>query len=130
LGHQIDPVIADWNQLCRLASSEVDAILAALPEPLRAQAEKLPVMFESRPGGDMQAEGIEADTLGLFTGADFVEEGHVLLPAQIFLYLKNIWNFAEDDEKTFRREIRTTFLHELGHYFGLDEGELTDRRLD
>jgi predicted Zn-dependent protease with MMP-like domain len=30
----------------------------------------------------------------------------------------------------FREEVATTLLHELGHYLGLDEGDLTDRGLE
>jgi len=102
----------------------------ALPEPLRERAEKLPVIFERQPSVELRADGIEADTLGLFTGAEFVEENDVLLPPQIILFLENIWGFAETDEKHFREEVRTTFLHELGHYLGLDEDELTARGLE
>src|SRR5258705_3706004 len=40
-------------------------------------------------------------------------EEHVPLPAQIILFLQNIWELAEGDEKIFREEIRTTLLHEL-----------------
>ena len=120
----------DWEKLCALALSEVEMTLEALPEPLRERAAKLPVIFERHPNAELQAEGIEADTLGLFTGAEFVEENDVPLPPQVILFLENLWGFAETNEKHFREEVRTTFLHELGHYLGLDEGELTDRGLE
>jgi predicted Zn-dependent protease with MMP-like domain len=120
----------NWNKLCAIASVEVGKILTALPKPLRERAEKLPVTFERQPNAGLQADGIETDTLGLFTGAEFVEERDVPLPPQIILFLENLFEFAEGDEKVFRREVRTTFLHELGHYLGLDEDELTERGLD
>jgi predicted Zn-dependent protease with MMP-like domain len=123
-------VTLKWEKLCDIALSEVEQTLAALPEPLRAGAEKLPVIFERQPNAELQAEGIEADTLGLFTGAEFVEENDVPLPPQIILYLQNIFDVAETDEKHFREEVRTTFLHELGHYLGLDEDDLTERGLE
>jgi len=113
-----------------VALSEVETTLKALPEPLRSRAEKLPVIFERHPSAELQTEGIEADTLGLFTGAEFVEENDVPLPPQIILFLENIWSFAETNEKHFREEVRTTFLHELGHYLGLNEEELTERGLE
>jgi predicted Zn-dependent protease with MMP-like domain len=56
--------------------------------------------------------------------------GGFQLPAQIILFLNNIWDFAEADEEAYREEIRTTLLHELGHYLGLDELDLEDRDLD
>jgi predicted Zn-dependent protease with MMP-like domain len=52
------------------------------------------------------------------------------MPPQIILFLENIWDVAETDEKLFRDEVRTTFLHELGHYLGLDEDDLTERGLE
>jgi len=68
--------------------------------------------------------------LGLFTGPEFADEGKVPLPPQIILFLENLWDFAEGNEGIFCEEVRTTFLHELGHYLGLDEGELTERGLE
>ena len=120
----------DWEKLQELALAEVEATLAALPKPLRERAEKLPVTFERQPNAGLQADGIEPDTLGLFTGAEFADEGNDPLPAQIILFLENLWDFAEGDGKVFRKEVRTTFLHELGHYLGLDEDGLTERGLD
>jgi predicted Zn-dependent protease with MMP-like domain len=120
----------DWEKLCVVALSEIEETLASLPEPLRERAEKLPVIFERQPNAELQVDGIEADTLGLFTGAEFVEENDAPLPPQIILFLQNIWDVAEMDEKHFCDEVRTTFLHELGHYLGLDEDDLTERGLD
>ena len=123
-------VNSNWEKLCALASEEVEQTLAALPRPLRERAKQLPVTFERIPNAGLQADGIEPDTLGLFTGPEFAEEGNVPLPPQIILFLENLWDLAEDDEKIFREEVQTTFLHELGHYLGLDEDELTKRGLE
>ena len=49
---------------------------------------------------------------------------------QIILFLENLWDFAEGEEEIFREEIHTTYLHELGHYLGLDEDELIERGLE
>jgi predicted Zn-dependent protease with MMP-like domain len=113
-----------------MAGDSVQATLAGLPAPLREQAEKLPVTFERTPNPGFQADGIAPDTLGLFVGPDFTAENDVPMPPQIILFLENIRDFAEGDEKTFRDEVATTLLHELGHYLGLDENDLTDRGLE
>jgi predicted Zn-dependent protease with MMP-like domain len=120
----------DWEKLCAVAADEIEKILDELPEPLRARAKKLPVIFETHPNEDLQAEGIECDTLGLFSGAKFAEENDAPLPPQIILFLENIWDVAVTNEKQFHEEVRTTFLHELGHYLGLDEDGLTERGLE
>ena len=122
----------DWKHLEQLAQAEVAATLAELPAPLRDRAARLPVTLERVPTADFVAEGIELDSLGLFTGPAFGEEEHAAspVPPQIFLYLENLWDFAEGDEDIYREEVHTTYLHELGHYLGLDEDDLTQRGLD
>lgn len=120
----------DWEKLCALASAEVERTLATLPKPLQERAKQLPVTLERKPNAGLQADGIEPDTLGLFTGAEFAEEGHVPMPPQIILFLENLWDLADGDEMVFSEEVQTTFLHELGHYLGLDEEELTERGLE
>lgn len=120
----------DWNRLKELAQTEVEATLAELPKPLREQAQKLPVTFEQVPNKWLQDDGIKADTLGLFTGSEFADGGAEVLPSQIILFLENLWDLAEGDEVVFCDEVHTTFLHELGHFLGLGEDDLTERGLD
>ncbi len=120
------------EKLNALARVELDATVAALPEPLRKHALAVTVTFQPRPNADQRQDGIEPDTLGLFVGADLAfERGSASpLPPQIILFLQNIWDEVEGDELLFREEVRTTFLHELGHYLGLDEEDLFDRGLE
>lgn len=123
---------AVWEHLKKLALAEVESTLATLPAPLRARAAALPVTFEPVPNAAFVAEGIEPDTLGVFTGPSFGDEEHSdspLLP-QIILFLDNLWDFAEQNEEIFADEVHTTYLHELGHYLGLDEDDLSERGLD
>ena len=126
------PVNMNWDFLHEVAWLEVQATLAALPAPLQARARKLPVTYEAVPSPDLGADGIEADSLGLFTGPAFDEAEHSIspVPAQIILFLENLWTFAGGDRETYREEVHKTYLHELGHYLGLDEGDLTERGLD
>lgn len=120
----------NWKVLCELASAEVEAVLKELPKPLCEKVTQLPITFEHKPNKELQADGIAADTLGVFTGAEFAEEGRVPMSPQIILFLDNVWDMAEGDGNIYREEIRTTFLHELGHFLGLDEDELTERGLE
>jgi predicted Zn-dependent protease with MMP-like domain len=122
----------DWPKLHALALEEVKATLAALPAPLREQVQALPVTFERRPNAAQQRDGIEPDTLGLFVGPEYAyEETTTLpLPPQIILFLENLWDLAEADEGFFSEEVHTTYLHELGHYLGLDEDDLFERGLE
>ncbi|MEW6303968.1 MAG: metallopeptidase family protein [Verrucomicrobiota bacterium] len=121
-----------WNQLLRLAQDEVRATLDELPPLLRERAAQVPVVYEPRPSADLVRDGIEADTLGLFIGEAYPDSasGAIQLPAQVILYLDNLWDFAEGDEEIFCEEVSTTLMHELGHYLGLDEDDLEERGLD
>ena len=123
---------SNWERLLTLAQAEVKATVDSLPLDLRDQAAQLPVTYEPEPNRDLRKDGIEPDTLGLFVGEPF-SAGDTMrgpIPAQIILFLKNIWEMAEEDEDFYREEIRTTLLHELGHFLGLDEDDLEERGLD
>jgi predicted Zn-dependent protease with MMP-like domain len=59
-----------------------------------------------------------------------VREGADPLPPEILIFLVNIMDEAEGDWDRFRQEVRTTLLHEIGHYLGLDEEGLFERELE
>ena len=122
----------DWSYLLALAESEVSRTIQSLPSALRDKVRQLPVSLERQPDKALQKDGIEPDTLGLFVGEPFSETGTTTapLPAQVILFLENIWEMAEEDEATYREEVRATLLHELGHYLGLDETDLEARGLE
>jgi predicted Zn-dependent protease with MMP-like domain len=121
-----------WESLLASATQEVEETVLALPEVLREKAKALPVIFEKRPSRGLRKDGIEPDTLGLFVGPGYPDEGLTTtpLPPQIVLFLENIWEMAEGDEQAYVEEVHITFMHELGHYLGLEEDGLAERGLD
>jgi predicted Zn-dependent protease with MMP-like domain len=122
----------DWGRLVALAQAELRRTLRKLPSRLRDQARTLPVTWEPRPSAALLADGYEPDLLGLFVGPSFAEGESPAcdLPPQIILFLENLWDLAEGDEAAYRLETRTTYLHELGHFLGLDELDLEARGLE
>ena len=114
-----------------MAETEVRDVIEALPGPLRERAQRLPVTYQPCPTAALVRDGIEPDTLGLFVGPAFAGEFATSAPlsAQVFLYVDNLWDFADGDPDIYKEEVRTTLLHELGHYLGLDEDDLFDRGL-
>lgn len=116
----------------RVAAEEVVAeVLAALPPDLRERAVTIPVTYEARPNEAMLKSGISRHTLGLFLGERF-DDGmfrHAPLPSQIILFLESIWDMASHSTPHYREEVRRVFLHELGHYLGLNEREVRKRAL-
>jgi predicted Zn-dependent protease with MMP-like domain len=119
----------NWERLLDRAQAEVGRTIAVLPDDLRPRAAALPVTYERLPNRALIEDGIEADTLGLFVGGEFATEEHVPIPAQIILFLENIWEMVEGNEEQFGDEVRITLIHELGHYLGLNEDELDERGL-
>lgn len=122
----------DRVRLTQVAADTVGAAQRQLPPDLRALARGVAVHYEDAPSEELIAEGFEPDILGLFTGNPHgTDLGHDNpAPPQILLYLGSLWDFAEGDIDVFREEVRVTYLHELGHYLGWDEDQLTARGLD
>jgi predicted Zn-dependent protease with MMP-like domain len=85
--------------------------LDALPPELARGLENVAVVVEDENPDD-------PDLLGLF-------EEHEWLPAKVTIYrLPLEESFPDTDE--LEREIRVTVLHELAHYFGIDEQRLEE----
>ena len=122
-----------WPELHALAEAEVGDVVRGLPPDIAALANQVPVVFEAAPSHELVADGLPPDTLGLFVGVDYAsaESGvQPESPTQIHLYLENLWFYARRNRPHFREEVRITYLHELGHFLGLDEDELADRDMD
>ena len=120
------------RRLTIAAHQEVREVVRALPAPLRRHADEVPVLYEMRPHPDDVKQGIAPDTLGLFSGRSLADSHDMMDagPTEILLYLENLWDYADGDAAAFREEVRRTYLHELGHYLGLDEDDLADRGVD
>ena len=120
------------DRLEKIARAEVAALARKLPPEMAVRAKTIPVVVMARPTKAMVRDGVEPDLLGLFVGPNWAEgaESGDPLPAEILLFVENLWDYAEGDEQIFREEVRVTYFHELGHYLGLEEGELEDRGLE
>lgn len=120
------------EELIQLAAQTVGAAQRQLPPDLRALARNVAVHYERAPAPEVLAQGFEPDILGLFTGSAHGQElAHDNpAPPQILLYLDSLWEFAEENADYFREEVRITYLHELGHYFGWGEDEVAARGLE
>ena len=119
----------DWYAL---ADQEARAVLTALPADLRDCIADLAITLDPYPRPDEEIEeGDDEALLGLFVGPSYGEASQDSdpMPSAIRLFVENLRDEAEDDPERFRQEVRTTLLHELGHYLGLDEDELEKRGL-
>jgi len=102
----------------------VRAALDDLPPHIAAALENVAVVVEDENPDD-------PDLLGLYHGVPLPERGDMAgaLPDKISIYrLPLEESFPDPDE--LRDEIRVTVLHELAHYFGLDEARIADLGYD
>ena len=120
------------GKLYSAAGDTVRKIVSRLPGELRARAEAVPVFYEDSPDPLMLTDGIETDTLGMFVGRTVDDDSDTsgIIPPKIVIYVMNIFDDAEGDMSEFREQVRITYLHELGHFLGLDEKGLLERDLD
>ncbi len=120
----------DFETLSGWADEEVKSLTKVLPDDVRAAAAKVTISLEGKPSKGAFDDELEGDELGLFEGAAADEEPEAGEVPRIRLFLNNIWEWVEEDEQDYRDEVGTTFLHELGHYLGWDEDDVTARGLE
>jgi predicted Zn-dependent protease with MMP-like domain len=97
--------MADFEEHVRRA-------LDALPPDLARRLENVAVVIE-------EENEREPDLFGLFEEAPY-------MPAKVTIYRRPLEDDFGDDPEALEQEIRITVLHELAHYFGIDEERLAD----
>ena len=118
----------DENEL----EKEVARILDRLPAEFRRRLDNLAIVIEKRPKkSQLKAMGLDSrrHTLyGLYQGTPLPERSVVcppLLPDKITIFSEPLLrNFSDPAQQ--REELRLTLLHEIAHYFGMDEAEIED----
>ena len=114
----------------RLTEAEVATIaeqaLGELPERARELLRDIPIVVAEQPAEPDVDAGVDPRSLGLFTGAAYPDRSHLGGQpglTQILIFRKNLERMVASDDEL-REEIRTTLLHETGHFFGMDDAEL------
>jgi predicted Zn-dependent protease with MMP-like domain len=95
--------VLDFEEHVRRALDE-------LPPDLGQRLENVAVVVEDE-------HPDEPDLFGLFEEAPY-------LPAKVTIYRRPLEEEFGHDPSELEHEIRVTVLHELAHYFGIDEGRL------
>ena len=102
----------------------VQAALDGLPAHIATALRNIAVVVEEEHPDD-------PDLYGFYEGVPLPERGDMAgqLPDRIAIYRRPLEEDFEDAEEL-REEIRITVLHELAHYFGLDEDRLAELGYD
>lgn len=110
----------------------VERALAELPDEFAEALDTMTIEIRSRPTPEqLEDAGLESDELllGLYVGVPLPERNvssdHGRLPDKIFIFQEDC-ELVSESEAQLVQEVRTTVLHELGHYFGMDEQQLDD----
>jgi predicted Zn-dependent protease with MMP-like domain len=121
-----------WKARTDRAERIVREVRAALPEPVREAAAAVAVRLDRRVPQHWLEDGVEPDSLGLFSGPSMRDPDAATGDEAplVTLFLDNIWDWCGGDEEAFDDEVERTFLHELGHFLGLEEGDMPERDLD
>lgn len=122
----------DWGAAMDLIARTAESTLLDLPEPFRSRLAGVPIFIEDRPEIELVEQGLDPRAFGLFDGwEDAALQGHEVcaVPSRIVLYRANlVAEFGVGKELV--SEVETTLLHEIGHFFGLDEEQLAALGLD
>jgi predicted Zn-dependent protease with MMP-like domain len=106
----------------------VEEALESLPKRFADLVENVIIAVEDEPT-DEDLDGVEGDTevLGIYRGVALTERSHdlTLLPDEIAVFRGPISRVARTRREAVE-EVRETVMHELGHYFGLDDDDMPD----
>jgi predicted Zn-dependent protease with MMP-like domain len=106
----------------------VEETLDSLPREFRSRIRNVAVLVEDLPPNQPSPTHRKRLLLGLFHGVPMTRKSTFDLPTgpdHVVLYRKNIEAVCTTEAEV-RRQIRLTVIHELGHYFGMDEEQLKD----
>ena len=105
--------------------------LDALPRPLRKSMRNIAVMVETAPSRALlEAMDLWPDQtlLGLYQGVPLPERGHHygnVLPDHITIFQQPIEAFYRTPEEM-KAAVCETVIHEVAHYFGLDDARIDE----
>jgi predicted Zn-dependent protease with MMP-like domain len=112
-------------------SELLDEAIRELPEEFRAKLENVAILVEDYPSEELlkRMEVPEGETLfGLYEGVPLTERGHFdvpLVPDRIYIFQREIEEACESPEEI-KEELKITLVHEIAHFFGLDDDHLEE----
>jgi len=105
--------------------------LEMLPPSLKKRMENIDVVIEDRASPDILSEmdlRSPSELLGLYQGVPINRRGFYygnVLPDKITLFQRPIESICKTKEEI-EEKVREVVVHEIGHYFGLDEDRLEE----
>jgi predicted Zn-dependent protease with MMP-like domain len=127
-----DPLAWRRTKAPSLAELEVMAgeIFGHLPRRFRDLCADVVIQVDDFPSEEVLNEmGAESDfdLLGLFQGVGLpfrAESAPVQMPNMIWLYRRPILDYWAEHEETLGAIVKHVLVHEIGHHFGLSDGDM------
>jgi len=124
----------DWRSKTAPSLSDVESLASEaytrLPEHFRNLCQNLVIRVEDFPTDEvlesMRAES-EFDLLGLFQGVGLPFQSDAapeIMPNMIWLYRRPILDYWTEHEDTLGEIVTHVLVHEIGHHFGLSDGDM------
>ena len=103
----------------------VTQAVESLPDQFKEALSNIEIVIEDVPSARVRRELGDEPLLGLYEGIPLPERelGGASMPDKISIYREEILRLGFSGTDLVD-EIRLTVLHEIGHYFGLDDEEL------
>ncbi len=109
---------------------EAARVLERLPKEFRNRLHNVEIVIEKKPQkSQLKAMGLDPQRsvlYGLYEGTHLSERSALhppLLPDKITLFSESLTRDFQDPTEL-RNQIRLTILHEIAHYFGMDEAKI------
>jgi predicted Zn-dependent protease with MMP-like domain len=111
----------------------VSQALEGLPEEFRERLENVQVDVEEWPTREeLESAGLAPrdryGLLGLYHGVPLTERHsqYMALPDRITIYMRPVLAVAGSDEGAIAEQVRHTVVHEIAHYYGIDDDRLEE----
>lgn len=121
------------GQLAHAIVTTAEQTLQGLPATLSEQLGAVPVVLTARPSEQLIREGLDSRALGLFEGPTLADMRSCNTAAEltrITIFTGCLMQAFGLDEAELLEQVRITVLHEVAHFFGLDEDDLEALELD
>jgi predicted Zn-dependent protease with MMP-like domain len=109
----------------------ITAAIQELPEEFRTKLQNVAIIVEDYPSEELKKQmGLsEDDTLfGLYEGVPLTERGFFdapLYPDRILIFQGALEDECDSPEEL-KQELKTTLVHEVAHFFGIDDDYLEE----
>jgi predicted Zn-dependent protease with MMP-like domain len=121
--------VLDSEDFARLVREALDA----LPEAFLERLENVQVDVAEWPTSEeLAGAGLDPEDkrglLGLYHGVPLTgrTSGYMALPDHITIYQRPIEAAAGLEEEAIKKQVRRTVMHEIAHYYGIDDGRLEE----